>query len=51
MAANGDIHDDARPAQDLTAHKASYDRFIGWFKIGAVASFVTAAIVVVILAS
>jgi hypothetical protein len=34
---------------DLPAHEQTYDRFIGLFKWGAVACFVVAAIVVLII--
>lgn len=36
---------------DIQAHEASYDRFLGLLKYGAIASFVVAAIVVLIIAS
>ena len=36
---------------ELNAHESTYSGFIGLMKYGAVASFVVAAIVVVILAS
>ena len=49
MAGHGETNDEAG-AMDITAHRASYDSFMGWFKWGAVASFVVAAIVVVIIA-
>jgi len=51
MAAHGDTNGEAHAPQDLTAHRASYERFIGWFKWGAIVSFVVAAIAVVLVAS
>ncbi len=52
MAATGDTHDTTEQgAMDISAHRAGYERFMGWMKIGAVVSFVVAAVVVVILAS
>ncbi len=50
MAGHGNTNSDGHPAQDIKAHHASYERFIGWFKWGAVISFVVAAVVVVIIA-
>ena len=54
MAGHGSTEGNAistTPEQQLAAHKASYDRFMWWLKVGAVTSFVIAAIVTVILAS
>ena len=45
MAANGDT------GFDMTAHERTYGSVMGLLKWGAVASFVIAAIVVVIIAS
>ena len=49
MAGHIDTNGEAG-AMDITAHRASYAGFLGWFKWGAVASFIVAAIVVVIIA-
>ena len=49
MAGHGETNGEAG-AMDITAHRASYDRFMSWFKWGAVTSFIVAAIVVVIIA-
>lgn len=35
---------------DMPAHERTYSRFIGLFKFGAIASFIVAAIVVLIIA-
>jgi hypothetical protein len=48
MAGHGDTNGEAG-AMDITAHRASYDSFMGWFKWGAVVAFVVTAIVVVII--
>jgi hypothetical protein len=49
MAGDGNTSGEAG-AMDISAHRASYDSFMGWFKWGAVAAFILAAIVVVIIA-
>jgi len=41
---------DSETKTDLTAHQASYDRFMWWFKFGGVAVFIIAAIVIMLLA-
>jgi Bacterial aa3 type cytochrome c oxidase subunit IV len=41
----------AETAGDMKAHEGTYGSFIGLMKYGAIASFVVAAIVVLILAS
>ena len=43
MAAEGD-------AKELNVHRAGYDRFVGLMKWGAVVSFVTALIVIFLIA-
>jgi hypothetical protein len=49
MAAHGDTNGEAG-SMDITAHRASYDSFMSWFKWGAVVAFIITAIVVVIIA-
>ena len=49
MAGHGETNGNAG-AMDISAHRASYESFMGWFKWGAVVSFIVAAIVVVIIA-
>ena len=56
MAATGNTQGDPadygeHDGMDIGAHRASYERFLGWFKWGAVVSFVVAAGVVVLIAS
>ena len=51
MAAHGNTNGDAPYEQEMNAHRASYDRFIGWLKWGAIVAFVVAAIAVVLVAS
>jgi len=50
MAGQGDTKGEAG-AMDIASHRASYQGFIGWFKFGAIAASVVAAVVVVIIAS
>ena len=38
-------------AMDIAAHRESFDRFMGWLKIGTLASAIVTAVVVVIIAS
>lgn len=38
-------------AKELNVHRAGYDRFIGLMKWGAVASFITAMVVIFLIAS
>ena len=40
---------DTDPAHEISAHSESYDRFIGWLKIGAIASAVVAAFVIFLI--
>jgi hypothetical protein len=47
MAGHGDTE---HGAMDISAHQASYGRFMGWAKWGTVVCFVLAAIVVMIIA-
>ena len=49
MAGHGETNGEAG-AMDISAHRASYDSFMSWFKWGAIVSFVVTAIVVVIIA-
>lgn len=51
MAGHGDTNGEAPPVNDLSVHRNGYDAFIGWFKWGAIAAFVVAAVAVVIIAS
>lgn len=48
MAGHGDTNGEPG-AMDITAHRASYERFMGWFKFGAIAASIVVAIVVVII--
>ena len=41
----------AETAGDMTAHSGTYSGFLGLMKYGAIASFIVAAIVVLIIAS
>ena len=49
MAGHGETSGETG-AMDISAHRASYEGFLGWFKWGAIVSFIVAAIVVVIIA-
>jgi hypothetical protein len=49
MAGHGETNGEAG-AMDISAHRASYEGFLGWFKWGAIASFIVAAVVVIIIA-
>jgi len=48
MAAQGNTEGEA-PTNDISVHRDGYQKFLGWFKWGAVTSFVVAAVVVVII--
>jgi hypothetical protein len=49
MAGHGETNGEPG-AMDISAHRASYDSFMGWFKFGAIAASIVTAIVVVIIA-
>lgn len=51
MADTNGATDGNTEAMDISAHRDSYQRFMGWLKLGAVVSFITTAIVVIIVAS
>ena len=40
---------DGNPSGDISAHSESYERFLGWLKIGAIASAITATLVVFLI--
>ena len=49
MAGHGEINGD-KQAMDTSAHRASYERFLGWAKFATIVSFIVAAIAVVLIA-
>jgi hypothetical protein len=49
MAGHGETNGETG-AMDITAHRASYEGFMSWFKWGAIVAFIVAAVVVVIIA-
>jgi Bacterial aa3 type cytochrome c oxidase subunit IV len=48
MAGHGDTNGETN-AMDITAHRASYQGFMSWFKWGAIVAFIVAAVAVVII--
>ena len=40
---------DSESSTDISAHSESYERFLGWLKIGAIASAITAALVIFLI--